>query len=455
MNNDLLRHLPKVDKVLTALNGMGHGLPDAIVLNSARLVLEKKREGIKSGRVVALSDFDALLQEIVQYGRESRKLGIHRVINATGIVLHTNLGRAPLGDEIAELVKQAVIGYNTLEYDLETGRRGRRGTDIERLLKRLTGCEDAVVVNNNAAAVLLVLSALCQHKRVICSRGELVEIGGAFRIPEVISQGGAVLTEVGTTNKTRLSDYAAAVDEDTAAILKVHTSNYRITGFTEEVRLSELAPLARDCGIPLIYDLGGGALTPLHESEPTVQEALAAGADLLCFSGDKLLGASQAGVIIGRAQYVTRLKAHPLYRALRMDKLTLAALEATLKLYEEGRNEEIPALSMLSRNNDDLKQDAEELLKLIVPKPSQFNAEIVETVGQAGGGSLPAEDFPSYAVAISPVNMPLHELERKLRHWHMPIIARIHRERLLLDIRTVSHEDFHVIAAAISGIFEQ
>jgi len=452
MSKELLRNLPKVDKILGALENhpIGRDLPEMVRLNATRSVLDEIREGIKSGRVNALPDFDAVLDRVAQLGRDSRKPGLRRVINATGVVLHTNLGRAPLGDEIAEAVKQVAVSYCALEYDLQTGKRGARGEDIERLLVRLTGCEAAIVVNNNAAAVLLALSAICAGGRVLCSRGELVEIGGAFRVPEVISQGGAILTEVGTTNKTRLTDYATAIDDDTAAILKVHTSNYQIVGFTESTGLAQLALLAQKHDIPLIYDLGGGALVCLHDSEPLVPAALADGVDLLCFSGDKLLGGPQAGIIIGRAVLISRLKAHPLYRALRLDKLSMAALEVTLRLYDEGQAHKIPTVNMLSQSMDELYVKAKVLLEKL--SGANFHAEIIKTTGRAGGGSLPCVDFPSYVVAITSDKYAPHELEACLRAADVPIIGRIYQERLILDVRTIGIEDFNIISQEIHAI---
>ena len=444
--NDILRRLPQVDFLMRQLG-------DNADLAAARHVLDGLRQGILSGDISDIPDDDAILAMISEHSAKAAAFGLRKIINATGIVLHTNLGRAPLPQSVAEHVAQVAMGYSNLEYDLETGRRGSRMAAVEVRLIRLCGGEAALCVNNNAAAVLLVLSALCAGGEVIVSRGELVEIGGSFRVPDVISQGGARLVEVGTTNKTRPADYAAAIGPETTAILKVHTSNYRIVGFTEEVEIAELSKLAHTVNIPLIYDLGGGALVKLSRHEPMVQEVMAQGADVLCFSGDKLLGGPQCGIILGKKEYIDKIVKHPLYRALRMDKLTLAALEATLKLYEMGKTEEIPALAMLSKSADELRQDAKRLLELILPLPDKFTAGIIETEGQAGGGSLPTEAFLSFAVAISTEVMPLQELEQRLRQWHKPIVSRIHREQLLLDVRTLSQGDFSTIAAAISAAF--
>jgi L-seryl-tRNA(Ser) seleniumtransferase len=441
--NDILRRIPQVDFLMRQLGDEAH---PAV----AREVLDDLRQEVLSGNINEISDEDAILAMIAE---KSAKFGLRRVINATGIVLHTNLGRALLPQSVAEHVAQVAMGYCNLEYDLETGRRGSRMDAVRARLIRLCGAQAALCVNNNAAAVLLALSALCAGGEVVVSRGELVEIGGSFRVPQVISRGGAKLVEVGTTNKTRLEDYEAAMDFDTAAILKVHTSNYRIVGFTEEAGLPELVNLTGNNNIPLIYDLGGGALVELSRHEPTVQGIMAQGVDVLCFSGDKLLGGPQCGIILGKKEYIDKIAKHPLYRALRMDKLALAALEATLKLYEDGRADEIPTLEMLTKSAESLEQGAKGLLGMITPAPDIFTVSIIETEGQAGGGSLPTEAFPSFAVAISTKSMPLQELEERLRRWDIPIIVRIYRERLLFDLRTLSREDFSIVAKAVNAIF--
>ena len=448
--NDILRKLPQVDSLMRQLGENSNTKPETV-----REVLNDLRQGILSGDITEIPDDDTILSMIIESSARSVAFGLRRVINATGIVLHTNLGRAPLPQSVAEHVAQVAMGYCNLEYDLDAGRRGSRMDAVIARLTKLCGAEAAVCVNNNAAAVLLTLSALCAGCDVVISRGELVEIGGSFRIPEVISQGGARLVEVGTTNKTRVADYEDAICGETAAILKVHTSNYRILGFTEEVEVAALAKLASTHGKPLIYDLGGGALTGLSHHEPTVQEIMAQGADVLCFSGDKLLGGPQSGIILGKKEYINKISKHPLYRALRMDKLSLAALEATLKLYEEGMFDKIPTLAMLTKGIDKIKQHSEELLELIATKSEEFSAGIIETEGQAGGGSLPTEAFSSFAVAISTKFMSLQELEKRLRQWRTPIVARIHREQLLLDMRTVSHEELSTIAEAVKTIFRR
>ncbi|MDR2182985.1 MAG: L-seryl-tRNA(Sec) selenium transferase [Clostridiales bacterium] len=449
MNNsvkDILRRIPQVDFLMRQLG-------DEANLAAAREVLDGLRQGVLSGDITEIPDDAEILTMIAEKGAKTAAFVLGRVVNATGVVLHTNLGRAPMLQSVAEHVARVALGYCNLEYDLESGSRGSRMDGVKARLIRLCGVQDALCVNNNAAAVLLALSALCDAGEVVVSRGEMVEIGGSFRVPDVISQGGARLVEVGTTNKTRLADYEAAISHDTAAILKVHTSNYRIVGFTETVSIEDLATLAAKHGKPLIYDLGGGCLTKLSRHEPTVQEVVSQGADVLCFSGDKLLGGPQCGIIAGKKAYIDKIAKHPLYRALRMDKLTLAALEATLAKYEEGRQEEIPVVAMLKKSVQRLEQDAEELISQILPRPDIFTASVIMTQGQAGGGSLPAEIFPSYAVAISPKSMPLQELERRLRGWTIPIVSRIYRNELLFDVRTVSHEELSIISDAINSIF--
>ena len=448
--NDILRRLPQVDFLMRQMGDSA----SSVKLTAARMVLDEIRKGVLSGAVTEIPDDDTLLDMIDEAAANSAAFGLRRVINATGIVLHTNLGRAPLSQAVAEHVAQVAMEYCNLEYNIAAGHRGSRMDAVKARLTRLCGAEAAVCVNNNAAAVLLALSALCAGRKVIVSRGELVEIGGSFRVPDVISQGGARLVEVGTTNKTRIEDYHAALEEHVSAILKVHTSNYRIVGFTEDTSIMELAKLTQTVGIPLIYDLGGGALVEMSCYEPTVQATLAQGADVLCFSGDKLLGGPQCGIIVGKQEYIDKIVAHPLYRALRMDKLTLAALEGTLMLYEEGKIDEIPVISMLRQSPKELSDRAEKLLGLIKPVADIFTASIIEDEGQAGGGSLPMETFPSYAVAISTTTMSLQELEAQLRQRHIPIVARIQKNQLILNVRTVSTlYELSAISHAINTIF--
>jgi len=370
------------------------------------------------------------------------------VINASGVVLHTNLGRAPLADAAVARIALIASGYATLEYDAASGRRGRRDIHAEALLQRLTGAAAAVVVNNNAAATLLVLAALAAGREVIVSRGELVEIGGGFRVPDVMAQSGAVLREVGTTNKTRAADYAAAVTDRTALILRVHPSNFRIEGFAERPALAELAAVARHHHVPLAEDLGSGLLTgrtlldqplahPLAGREPSVEESLAAGVDICCFSGDKLLGGPQSGIIVGRRDLVDRVRRHPLMRALRVDKITYAALEATLIEYAAGRAPTtVPVERMLRATADDIRLRAEALASALRGTVG-WRADIVAGASAVGGGSAPGIELPTWLVAIERHGLSASALESQLRHCAPPVIARIENDRVLLDLRTV------------------
>ncbi|MCL2855848.1 MAG: L-seryl-tRNA(Sec) selenium transferase [Defluviitaleaceae bacterium] len=442
--NLILRQLPKMDAILE--EGCLEVLSRNNRASAAISVLDAIRSDILTGLMVTPPGYEEILGRILEVGL-TQPQSLQRVINATGIVLHTNLGRAPLAENAARHAAETSLGYSTLEFDMKTGGRGSRMLGLEQQLTNLTGAEAAIAVNNNAAAVLLVLSALCTGGEVAVSRGELVEIGGSFRVPEVIAAGGAILREVGATNSTRLSDYEGAINNTTAALLKVHTSNYRIEGFTKEVALPQLRDLAHKHGLPLIYDLGGGALIDLSHHEPTVQNLMAQGVDVLCFSGDKLLGGPQAGIIIGRADLVTKMRKHPLYRALRMDKLTIAALSATLEHYEDAQQakEKIPVLAMLTSPLDKLEEKAKKLHEML-KGIKNCHVEIAETMSQAGGGSLPGENFPSYAISIAPTKISVAECADKLRRLYLPIIGRIHKDKLLLDVRTIEISDFNSIA---------
>jgi L-seryl-tRNA(Ser) seleniumtransferase len=379
---------------------------------------------------------------------------LRRVINATGIVLHTNLGRAPLAPEAAAAVAEAAAGYSNLEFDLDAGERGSRTAGIEPLLRQVTGAEAALAVNNNAAAVLLALSALAGGGEVVVSRGELVEIGGGFRIPDVIRQGGARLVEVGTTNRTRLADYRDAITPATRVLLKVHQSNYRIVGFTAAASTAELAALARERGLLLVEDQGSGTLADLHRlgrpHEPTVREAVEAGADLVAFSGDKLLGGPQAGLLVGRRVAVDPLRKHPLLRALRLDKLTLAALEATLRLHldEDGAARRLPVLWMLAQGEAALQDRAERLTALL---PEGANSRIEPTTGYAGGGSLPDEGVPSRAVSLAAPGIAVDTLARRLRAGRPAVVGRLRDGRLLLDVLAVADAELPDLAGAVQG----
>jgi L-seryl-tRNA(Ser) seleniumtransferase len=427
-----LRDLPSVDELLRA--GPVAGLPHATAVAAAREVLARAREEITAGH-----DPGDLVARTVAAAGERAAPRLRRVVNATGVVLHTNLGRAPLAPAAVDHVAAVAGGYSNLEYDLRAGERGSRHDHLAALLRGLTGAEDALVVNNNAAALLLALSALADGREVVVSRGELIEIGDGFRIPDVLARSGARLVEVGTTNKTRAADYEAAAGPETALILRVHQSNFRVVGFAERPELRQLAQVARRAGVPLVDDLGSGSLGTVGD-EPLVCDSLAAGADLVTFSGDKLLGGPQAGIVCGSAELVARLRRHPLQRALRPDKLTLAALEGTLLLYADPERaaREIPALRMLREPLESVRARAERLAGLV-------GGEVVETVARPGGGALPLLDLPSAGVELEP------ELAAALRATEPPVVALVRGDRTLLDCRTIADDEVELVAAAVAA----
>lgn len=447
---ELLKKIPKVDDLLRSpalAETLAH-YGDHAVTEAIRAELDALRQGILKGQITALPELPDLCQQIGKGVQRASLPSFRRVINGTGILLHTNLGRSCLSGKAARAVYEASRAYSNLEYDLETGKRGSRYSHVEAILCRLTGAESALVVNNNAAAVLLVLSALTQGGQVIVSRGELVEIGGSFRIPEIMESCGAQLKEVGATNKTHLRDYEKAITEHTKALMKVHTSNYRIIGFSEAPALSDLVELGHQHNLPVIEDLGSGCLVNLNRfgihDEPSVPDSLKAGVDVVSFSGDKLLGGPQAGIILGKRTYLDILKKHPLNRAMRVDKMTLAALEATLQSYENGNEEEIPIIGMLAASEDALHRKAEKLASML--HAAEIAAEVVPTEGRVGGGSVPNHALPSYAVAF---DRDVNELEEKLRRGIPPIVGRIHEGKYLLDVRTLFEEDFPTIVEAL------
>lgn len=446
--NELLRAIPKVDTLLAMPLLIGQ----SGVTEAARAELDALREAILHGDLTALPTLDVLGDRVLARMEQNARFHLRPVINGTGVILHTNLGRACMAKAATQAVAKVAGGYSTLEYKVEEGCRGSRHDHISDLVCKLTGAEAAIAVNNNAAAVLLVLSALTKGKEVILSRGELVEIGGSFRVPEVMEQGGAILREVGTTNKTHLSDYENAITPETGALLKVHTSNYRIMGFTETPSLAELTELAHKQDLPLIEDLGSGALVRLEQfgilDEPCVLASAQAGADVVTFSGDKLLGGPQAGIIIGKKKYIDVVKKHPLARAMRIDKLTLAALEATLRIYlEPARLEEIPVLAMLGASETALHEKAAKLAEM-TGELRDAVLEVVPTQGQVGGGSVPTHLLPSWAVAVMP-QAGAEVLEERLRQIDPPIVGRIYKGQYLLDVRTLFEDDFAYIAQAL------
>lgn len=455
-----LRDIPSVDLIMNHLakEVVLQEFERPLLVEKVRGLVDEVRERLKNQQTaeVSLEYFVSELKErLAAMGRGS----LCKVVNGTGVVLHTNLGRAPLGSRAVQRVYEVMAGYSNLEYQLSTGERGSRYSHVVDKLCALTGAEDAIVVNNNAAAVLLVLSALARGGEVIVSRGQLVEIGGSFRVPDVLKESGARLVEVGTTNKTHVRDYAGALTENTAAILKVHTSNYRVVGFTSQADTKELAALAQQHKLPLIEDLGSGTLRRLPTGiwqEPTVRECLAEGVDVVTFSGDKLLGAGQAGVIAGKRKYLEKLKGHPLLRAFRIDKLSLAALEGTLLDYLTGdAAKDIPVHWMLERPLVELKKTAEQLaVRLQTLTKGGWCVEVVPLVSQAGGGTLPAVAFDSFGLAITVKGKSAAELEKSFRQQPVPVIVRIQAEQVLLDVRCLLPEDVHHIEAACKGIAE-
>ena len=419
-----LRGLPSVDELT-------RGIDDPLAVHAARRVLEVAREQIRAGNDPG--DLAVHLREELASARRPR---LRRVLNATGVIVHTNLGRAPLAHAALERVYDVARGYSNLEYDLSAGARGSRQDHVGDVLRRLTGAEAALVVNNNAAAVLLALAALAEGREVVVSRGELIEIGDGFRIPDVLARSGARLHEVGTTNRTRAADYDAAIGPQTALLLRVHQSNFRVVGFTEQPRLEELAKVAQSHKLPLVDDLGSGALVDVGE-EPTARASLAAGADLVCFSGDKLLGGPQAGIVAGRKDLVERLRRHPLQRALRADKLTLAALEGTLRLVVDAP-EEIPVLRMVLEPVEAVRARAERLAGLV-------GGEVEETIARVGGGALPLAELQSYACAIE------EELATRLRAGEPPVVTVVRDGRTLLDCRTLTADAVEEVAVAVAA----
>src|SRR5215211_2575636 len=429
-----LRELPSVDRLLAdprlAAEIERRGRP--LVLAAARAALERLREelatGFEPGDVV-----ERVLDELDDLARPR----LRRVLNATGVVVHTNLGRAPLPESALERLREIGLGYSNLEYSLEHGERGSRQDHVAAILHRLTGAEAALVVNNNAAAVLLALAALAEGREVLVSRGELIEIGDGFRIPDVLARSGAELREIGSTNRTRAADYERAIGPATAMLLRVHQSNFRVVGFTEQPSVAELAAVAQRHGLPLVDDLGSGVLVHL-EGEPSAKQSLAAGADLVCFSGDKLLGGPQAGLVVGRAELVERLRRHPLQRALRADKLTLAALEGTLALYLEPERalRDVPVLRMLNEPLETVRARAARLAQAVA-------GEVEETVARVGGGALPLAELPSCACAVE------EELAAPLRAGEPPVVGVVRDGRLLLDCRTLTDAEADEAAAAV------
>lgn len=454
----LLRGLPKVDEVLQdeRLVLFYESMPRPLIVETIREEVGEIRKKILEGEVKKIPTQDEIMAGITEKLGDKKKKTLRRVLNATGVVLHTNLGRARLSQKAAQAVWGIMDSYCSLEYDLKAGARGSRHAIVEEIVKKVTGAGAAMAVNNNAAATMLVLAALSRGKEAVVSRGELVEVGGSFRIPDVMSESGAILREVGSTNKTRLSDYARAFQEGvTACFMKVHTSNYRIVGFTEDVSLEQMTELGRECSVPVIYDMGSGLMADLRRygvDEPNVTDALKTGADVVLFSGDKLLGGPQAGIIAGKKKYIDRMKQHPLARAFRVDKMTLAALEATFLQYidQEAAVRDIPVLQMICARPEELRERAGTLKGLLEGVCPGFHFKVEPCTDQVGGGSAPTCGLKGFGVAVWSEGLSAQKLERRLRKAPMPLIVRISHDRVLVDVRTLEDREFPLVGEAFT-----
>ena len=461
----MLTSIPKVDKILEwpEIKAACAVYPRPVVMTAIRSVLallrgEIMRGGIASEALVESAITDKILAEL----RSANAPNLKRVVNGTGVVLHTNLGRSPLSATLRDRLLETAFGYSNLEFNLEKGERGSRYSHVEPLLCQLTGAEAALVVNNNAAAVLLALSALAGGKEVVVSRGELVEIGGSFRIPDIMRQSGAILKEVGTTNRTHPGDFREAVNAETGLLLKVHTSNFAVVGFTAEVTVNELVEIARERGIMVMADLGSGNLIDLSRfgipGEPTVREYVGSGVDLISFSGDKLLGGPQAGIMVGRKACIDKLKKHPLLRALRIDKLTLVALEETLRLYLDERQAlaNIPTLKMLTIDVAELASRGKTIVRRMHRDlPPTIAISLADGFSQAGGGSLPLLELPTKLLSIAVEGISPQEMEKQLRSSTVPVLGRIRQDAFLLDLRTVFDQDIPVIIDALHSLAQR
>lgn len=464
----LFAMLPSVDEVLNdkKIIELSEKLPRSIIVEAIRNTIECTRNlivDLKDNQIDSFKlDYNSLIDNCVDLAHNNYNLSLKKVINATGIVVHTNLGRSLISESIRGELWQAASRYSNLEYDIEEGKRGSRYSHLKDMIKRLTGAEDVLVVNNNAAAVLLVLSTLAKGGQAIVSRGELVEVGGAFRIPSIMQLSGAELVEVGATNKTHYNDYEDAITDNTKVLMKVHTSNYRIMGFSEAVSLEEMRILGDKYDIPVIEDLGSGVFVNLSKYgmtyEPTIYDSINKGVDVVSFSGDKMLGGPQAGIIVGRKKYIEKMKKNQLTRALRVDKMTIATLEATLRLYlnEDEAMEKIPTLKMLTYTKEELFKKAKGLQREInnyIEVADNINIEIEECKGQVGGGSMPTEELDSYAVTISSNNISVSQIEKALRLSDKHIIARVYEDKYILDVRTIFEEEFRDIAIELKKTF--
>lgn len=468
---DLLRELPAVDRLLreAALEEVLLTLPRRVVLPAVQEIIEQCRQEIIAARQdpAQLQGLDLTLAHLAERAAALAKIraatSLKPLINATGIVIHTNLGRVPLAREAVDALTGVAANYNNLELSLATGRRGSRQEHLEQLISELCGSEAALVVNNNAAAVFLALKALAEKREVVVSRGQLVEIGGSFRIPEIMAASGAQMVEVGTTNKTYLRDYERSITENSAAFLKVHTSNYHLVGFTAEVETAELAALAHKHNLLMIEDLGSGALINLNKfglpSEPLVQDSIAAGADLVTFSGDKMLGGPQAGIIVGRKDLVSALRSNQLARIVRVDKFTIAALEATLRLYldEEQAAAKIPVWQMLAISEDLIKLRSEKIAGQLSTAIEDVEVSVQRGISKVGGGALPAAELPTWLVAVKPkqTEVSAAELVERLRSGEPPLVLRLQHETLLFDLRTVREDQEQTLVEKVTEVFQR
>lgn len=450
-----VRSIPQVDRVLRDPRVVDElrRTRRELVAEVVRQELERVREGAVAGSPAP--EADEIISNIIKTLDRLHNPGLRKVLNGTGVILNTNLGRAPLPNGVVEAIEKTA-GYSNLEFDLASGKRGERGERIEELLKLLTGCESAIVVNNNAAAVLLAVSAIAKRKEVIVSRGELIEIGGSFRLPDVIASGGGVLREVGTTNRTRAEDYGNAINGKTAMIMRCHRSNYQITGFTETADLDELLRIAKENNLPLVDDLGSGVLTDLSAigfaHEPTVQSVVSTGCDLITFSGDKLLGGPQAGIIVGKKQWVQRLRKHALYRALRADKLVLTALEYVLRIYlRPDFVSQLPALAMSAEQLTVLQERVSKFVSRAKECMRTFQCEMVATKSAAGGGSLPGQTLESYGIEVKS-SLAANRMAALLRKSDPPVVAIVQDGKLMIDFRTIPVEDEPILFSVLQSI---
>ena len=454
----LLSKIPSINKILMTdkVKELLEEYPEIFVKDIVKKEVDNIKNDILQEKLKEVPAMDEIVQKLCLEVKNKDKLSLRRIVNATGTILHTNLGRSLLSERVKENLTEIAFNYSNLEFNIDEKKRGSRYSHLIDIIKRLTDAEDVLVVNNNAAAVMLTLNTLTQGKEIVVSRGELVEIGGAFRIPEIIKLSGGVSCEIGTTNKTHLKDYINAINENTAVLLKVHTSNYKITGFTEAVSNKEVADLAYENGLIAINDLGSGQFvdfTPYGlPYEPTVKEVLDSGMDIVTFSGDKLLGGPQAGIIVGKKKYIEAMKKNQLTRALRVDKMTIAALEATLKLYldEKTALKEIPTLRMISISEEELREKAEKFTEII--KKSDFISEIIEDRAEVGGGSYPSSYLKSIAVKLTHNKKTSTEIERLLLLEEIPIITRIKENSIILDMRTLREKEFDLVADSLMKI---